>query len=722
MEEVIGKARRLFTERRAPDLPPPEPKMRTARPAFGSATGSQAFPHIIRVLVKRKRLILAMAVIGGAGAAAIGLMMPPTYVATAQMIVDQRPFEVDGRAVPTSQALEEAAIDTHVTMLTSDAHLRRVVETLHPRAEEAVAEPPSWLRRIGGGLANFWAAATRPLRRTETDPRSDGAEGSALAELKRNLRVSQERRSRIITIIQTASQPDRAAEIANTVAEVHVEDLTQRKRLEAERLVAWLSRRLPEMRREVARAEEDLEAYRLVRGSTAGAGPDETGQQIAQMVRQLALARSDATAAQERLSRINDLRRRGAPAATLALALGLTPQAEPAKEDIDRAVSRLEAESSTYLALAKSIEERLLPLKGAATEIAAGLSDLRALERQAAAVAQLYDALLRRQQEATEQAQLVQPDIRVLARAWPPTRPNSLHPVFLIPPGMIAFAIMGGLLAVGLDRFDRSLREESEAAETLAIPCAGQVPKIEPWQAKRLHELMRRQPQAPFVRAVRSLLVSVLPVSTGNSMLKVILVSSSLPGEGKTTLARGLALSAARLHLRVLLLDLGQQTALLEHRAATLSGVPRADLVDILGYGRPLADAIERIPELGLDYIPPPRLDGDLLDLLASPQVPLVVNQLREAYDLVVIDGPAALDGPEASLLAGWADKVLFAVRWGTTNRDTARNALRLVARAEAGDPDGISTAASVLTWVDQERDAGYGFGDLRKLIGRHRA
>ncbi|WP_164133816.1 hypothetical protein, partial [Stenotrophomonas maltophilia] len=69
-------------------------------------------------------------------------------------------------------------------------------------------------------------------------------------------------------------------------------------------------------------------------------------------------------------------------------------------------MSRLEAEQNTYSALAKSIEERLLPLKGAATEIAAGLSDLRALERQAAAVAQLYDALLRRQQEASEQAQL----------------------------------------------------------------------------------------------------------------------------------------------------------------------------------------------------------------------------------------------------------------------------------------------------------------------------
>ncbi|WP_216073354.1 Wzz/FepE/Etk N-terminal domain-containing protein, partial [Acinetobacter baumannii] len=85
---------------------------------------------IIRVLLKRKRLILVMAAIGGAGAGTIGLMIPPSYTATAQMIVDQRPFEVDGRPVPTSQALEEAAIDTHVTMLSSDAHLRRVVETM----------------------------------------------------------------------------------------------------------------------------------------------------------------------------------------------------------------------------------------------------------------------------------------------------------------------------------------------------------------------------------------------------------------------------------------------------------------------------------------------------------------------------------------------------------------------------------------------------------------
>ncbi|WP_163071721.1 tyrosine-protein kinase family protein, partial [Acinetobacter baumannii] len=68
------------------------------------------------------------------------------------------------------------------------------------------------------------------------------------------------------------------------------------------------------------------------------------------------------------------------------------------------------------------------------------------------------------------------------------------------------------------------------------------------------------------------LLVSILPVSTGSSMLKVILVSSSVPGEGKTTLARSLALSAARLHLRVLLMDLGHQSLALESRAATISG------------------------------------------------------------------------------------------------------------------------------------------------------
>ncbi|MGO4816663.1 hypothetical protein AB4156_44970, partial [Cupriavidus sp. 2MCAB6] len=123
--------------------------------------------------------------------------------------------------------------------------------------------------------------------------------------------------------------------------------------------------------------------------------------------------------------------------------------------------------------------------------------------------AQLYDALLSRQQQANEQVQLIQPDVRVMASAWPPERPSSIHPAFLIPPGVMVFGIMGVLLALGIDRLDHTLRSTDEAAEALAVPCLGQVPRVTLRHAKRIEDLLRQQPQSVYARSIRSLLISV---------------------------------------------------------------------------------------------------------------------------------------------------------------------------------------------------------------------
>ncbi|WP_170182158.1 GumC family protein [Phreatobacter stygius] len=485
----------------------------------------------------------------------------------------------------------------------------------------------------------------------------------------------------------------------------------------------------------MARAEQDLEAYRLVQGVAAAGNPDETGQQIAQLARQLAVAGSEALAVQERLGRIQDLRARGAPTSALAEAIGSAVLADlgrrelslagsgqeagteqrrnldlAIRQEIDRSVARLESEARIYRAQTKSIEERLQPLKGAATETAAGMSGLRALERQAAAVVQLFDALLRRQQEANEQVQFVQPDARLLAEAWPPERPSSIHPAFFVPPAVVAFGIMGVLLAFALDRLNRTIRDEDEAVAALGVPCLATMPAVAQWQTMRIQDLLQDEQQAAYARAVRALLVSLLSPNTTGTESKVILVTSSLPGEGKTTLAWSLAILAARFRMRVLLLNLGGQPSALEGeiRAGRNLAVPGVDLAALIAGGGPLSDAVERIPELKVDYIPASRLGG-LFHVLAGSRISPWLDQFREAYDLIIVDAPPLADRPEASLLASWADKVLFAVRCKATYRETAQNALRLVSGTAGFDPDGASRVASVLTWVDAESDPWFG-------------
>jgi Mrp family chromosome partitioning ATPase len=267
----------------------------------------------------------------------------------------------------------------------------------------------------------------------------------------------------------------------------------------------------------------------------------------------------------------------------------------------------------------------------------------------------------------------------------------------------MVFGIIGVLLAIGIDRLDHTLRGADEAKEALAVPCLGEVPKVEPRQAKRIEHLLQYQPMSAYARAIRSLLITVLPRGLGKCASKIILISSALPREGKTTLARSLALSAARLRLRVLLIDLGEQGGSVDRKPGIpgRAGAASVDIVDVLSCGRPIADAVEHMAELGVDYIPPPRPGGNLLHFLASPQDPHWVDRFREAYDFIVIDGPAAIDRLEASFLANWVDQVLLVVRSASTGREMAQNALRLVDGDAGLGLDGTPRAASVLTWVE---------------------
>jgi uncharacterized protein involved in exopolysaccharide biosynthesis/Mrp family chromosome partitioning ATPase len=734
MEPLI--VQRFIATQRPSDLPLREPMARTDRPITGPSPGQLPIRRIFHALSRRRWLVLAMMLFGGGLMTIVGIVVPPTYTATTQILVG-RPSEGASGASAASQAFDEVAIDTHLAVLSSAAHLRRVAEALrlaHEDAESASGEADSWLHRIGGGLGTAWSSVTQVFRRSAKAPSPDAAESALTQQLKRAVTISQERRSRVLSVVATDSDPKHAAEIANTVAQVYIEDVTQRKRIDAEQLVVWLAKRVPEMKQEVARAEQELQAYRLLHGAAVDGTPDVTGQQIAQLARQLALTKSDFAAAQKRLSRFRELRQGAAPAAALAETLGSTTLAELARREaapatdgqelqpeqqreahvateqaIDQAASQIEAESRILQAQARSIEEQLQSLKAAASDTASSLSGLRALERQAAAVTHLYDALLSRQQQANEQVQLIQPDVRVVTSAWPPERPSSLNPAFLIPPGVMVFGIIGVVLAIGLDRLDHTLRSADEVMEALAVPCLGEVPRVKPRQAKRIEDLLRHEPSSAYARAVRALLIAVLPRGSGNGASKIILISSTLAGEGKTTLARSLVFSAARLQLRVLLIDLDEKAGASERETGVTAraGASCADIVDVLSHGRPIADAVVHIPELGADYVPPPRPGGNLLHFLASPQDPRWADRLREAYDVVVIDGSAAIDWLEASFLASWVDQVLFVVRSASTSRDMAQNALRLVGGDAGLDLGRTPRASSVLTWAECNPNTG---------------
>jgi succinoglycan biosynthesis transport protein ExoP len=562
MEALTGKRIRPLTilsqEWQKTEPNPPDDAVKTLKQVLDSIRRYR--PFILRMI----GLGALLAVLGS-------LFVSPSYMATAQLAVHTR-SDASGPAsnpagTPTSGS-EDSTIDTHVTVLLSDAYLRRLLpalRTLDGTAHDEATEPATWTTRARTLFRTAWSKSKELLFSSKSQP----SDGSAVAALKGRLKASQERRSRIISVIVTDADPKRAAEVANLVARSYVDELVRQKQAVQAQALDAIAVQSAAVQRDLSKTQAELDAGR--HGNTSP-------------------------------------------------------------------------------------------------------SQRAALDWQMTTLAQQFETLLRRRQELTTKAVVAEPEVSLIADASPPDLPNSLNPLLLVPPVTIAFALFACLLAVILHRFDRTLHTEAEAAEALRIPCAGLIPSI-PRELSGQPRRILEQPAIAYTRAIRSTVVALLADPIVSRSQRIVVVTSSIRGEGKSAVSWSFGFYAAQLGQRVLFLDFGQ----LSRRP----GANTADLFSVLADDHPVADAIQHIHEFGIDYLPAGLSDGNRLWLLANPKMSLLFEQLRDTYDLVVINAPSLQDAPEVRLLARWADHVLLAVRAGSTNRDLAQSMLHQFTRTE---------------------------------------
>jgi len=190
---------------------------------------------------------------------------------------------------------------------------------------------------------------------------------------------------------------------------------------------------------------------------------------------------------------------------------------------------------------------------------------------------------------------------------------------------------------------------------------------------------------------------------------KVVLISSSIPGEGKTTVAWSLAAYVGFLGRRVLVVE--------GSRLGEFDDTGKRGIVDLSLQNRPPAESIQHIAKAGFDYLPMPGPRLDPLTLLACEQMPGLIRQLRERYDCVIIDGPSVFGAVEARLLPSIADRILLVVKWGSTRREVTQNALSLLCESGGLNKDRSDLATAIVTQVDLKRHARYRYGDVGEFL-----
>jgi len=712
------------------------------------------FRDFIDILHRRYRLILAIGILGAAAALAVGLYIPPMYTAQAQLLF------APAQSSPEGSPSDEMAVQTQVTMLTSYSHLQRVHKRLSsegkPQQEEPAADggsdqsPTDQLLAFLNAIPHALVSKADAVQHDSSRPEAVSPE-LTLEDLQHGLNVFRESHSRVIAITFRSSSAAEAALVANEVAKVYVETQKERNELERAKELEKINNWVQRLKEEVKQTDAAVQGFRIEHALGEDRNTDITSRQLADLNSQLALARREFSNRQERLSLIQYFKQGTRSAAEVIEALdnaeltdlyrqelalqvsdvkrstllndgapGLQPMDARLKEikqkisqGIEQMMKQLEGEVQIAGSRVRSLEQRVSALQAASSAAAQPEVQLRELQRKATASAQLYDKLLQRQMEMRERLEAPS-DVRILSLAAVPNEPSSPSPLLFVPPALVASSIAGGLLAMFFERLDRGMRSENDVNFVLGSSCIGLVPQVSRLRNMRPHHFLLNNPFSAYTEAIRSVTVAALELTNPRRMPKTFLITSSTPQEGKTTLAISFAAYAARLHRRVLLVDLDFRNPAVLREIGVDGGNGVLDLLD----GHPLAEVVRYIPELGLDCLSLPDHPTDPLAFLASAQAPHLIRKLSEYYDCVVIDSASLLGTTEARLLASMVDKIIFVVKWGSTRQEVAQNALKLLSSAFDAERQ-AEIVSTVITQVDLKKHARYRFGDIGESLSR---
>lgn len=733
---------------------------------------------VIGVLRRRKMLIIGIAFIGTVVAALAGFQLTPKYTAKALLLIAPPETNVVGiQAVMAGLPADATTVETQLKVLTSRSHLQAVIASANLEEDvEFRPEPPSadmgltWLvedpwRKLVGWMPERWLIAAgfadEPLMQLaapEPTAANELSFGEAarhndidlvLVNVARRLKAQQEGRSYVVGVSFTSTSPEKAAMVANTAVGLYVDRQLQQKRAATNKASAWLGERVDALRREVELAERAVKDYRITTGLVDARRTDVTDQQVADLNKELVVAEADLAGRQARLAFVRGLRQRGDALDSLPEALSsltivelrrqeaeLTraeaelggslgakhPRmqliiaerdklAEKIRSEVNRIVSNLENETQIASAQVASIRSSLASAQSKSSTAQTAEIRLNELEREAQATRQLYESFLQRFKETREQQEIIEPDSRIISHAAPPSRPSSPGVPLFAALGLTVSTLLGTMLAFLIERLDKGLRSEVDIHSALGLPRIGLVPRLGRLpKRQRPHQYLLQHPLSAYTEAIRAILAS-LKLNDGETPAKTLLVTSSVPGEGKTTLAVSLAIYAARSGQSVLLvdLDLRHPSVLRELRSPASAGI-----VEHLLHEAPLQEVIDYDPELGLDLIVVREQPSDPMPLVTSKRMAEFLRQMRDSYDYVVIDSAPLLGVTDAQLLAPQVDKVLLVVQWGKTPRSLSQSAMSLLRTAKA------DVAGVVLTQVDVERHARYGYGDVGDYYGKY--
>ncbi len=692
--------------------------------------------------VRRRRVLFFGVVATLLVAATVAVLaITPRYTAVARVMIDPRSENVVSiEAVLSQLSADDPTIQSEIEVLRSEDTARRVIARNHldQMTEFNPLLSTPLVARLVKAMDWPWlnAAFGAILAAPEEAEQSARIPGQVVEAFLDRLDVAASgRNSRVIVIKFTSKSPQLAARVANTIAEAYVAMQVESKLEATERAAVWLGERLGELGDEVTASEETVADIRAASAAQGGWNPEIIAQQISQVNTELVRARADQEQAQAELRQIESVVAAGGAEAVFEVvdpqllvrtneqlmwlrrsAAEITAQygaENPVVAEVREAMERLIEDTSARLIAGVrnravisgdkvgALENQLRDLVAQSIALGRGQVTLRAAEREAQASTELYETLLTRSKE-TAQTGLEQPDAKIIAHASPPHRPSFPNRLRLLGIVLIGSIAIGGALVGVAESLEKGYRSHDRLGRDLSLPILGETP----WVGRKAQragpaELPLTDPASAYAEALRSVALSLEMSAKADQHQKTVLVTSSLPEEGKTTLVTCLARSMALGGRKVLVIDCDLRRPSCHHHL----GLRQAPgLSSYLSEATPVADVIQHDRTGGVDLIAAGVGAENPLQLLRSDRFRQLLRDMGSRYDIILLDSPPILPIADARLLSATVDRSVLVVRWRTTAREYVMHAAEQLKQAGGRAP------AAVLTQVKDRTTHGYAY------------
>lgn len=670
--------------------------------------------RLIKLIKRRGWLILAAAAIGAGCGIAANMILPKQYTAKAEIEVTQdissefRLEQIPG--VPAGAGVDSGRINTEIEVLKSRTLALETIRSLH-------LEQNADFMKLPGG--HPWDLSKPAVRST------------LIINFQRNLVVARLGSTDIIQINVSSRRPELASLIANILVDNYVAHTFKDSYTSTKQVSAWLDTQLGGLKQQL----QDSQQHLLDLQKEVGIVATDQNQKESIVVEKLeALNKQLADAEAERMVKEAALQAIQSSTPAVIDALSTTNPSIQASKQI---LIQLQAEYSSLIQTYGSAYPRVRELKTQISQLESGLvaeehaqvtraqkeldaaqsneNMLRnALEQQeqsayssGSKVIQyelasreyesnraLYDGLQERLQEAGIIAGLHSTAVHVVDSADIPTFTSQPRVRVNVAAGLFAGVMFGFVLALLLEAMDTNLNAISEIEEVLQLPVLGAIPKVDEGSLIPAtfteHALSgNKGAWSKIAEALRGLRTSIL-LSTPGSPPRVIMMASTRPAEGKTSISILESIIFALNGSRVLLMDGDLRRPAIHTRLnlASTSGVADTEnvgLSSVLSGKTTLDEAIREWPDYpGVHVLvagPTPPLPSELL---GSKHMEDLLAELRLRYDFIFIDTPPVMTVTDASVMSRLADATILVVRYGEARRHVIMRSIELLQRSGA--------------------------------------